>query len=259
MPEFHGGFSLRRNAPRTDRPTNGDLNAIHNSFFSSAEFPFPRGRLTMGCTSRDFHSSRRSRLLVLRGCRDVRGYSSLTETAECKQVLFFQIERRMRIIAGDYPSPLLRKSRSGLVKFDASPTARKYRRCRSSIVAFHYAEKACSAQAIQYWSVQRIDGKVWATERGSTKNIMSKHAVAIRGVCPARSIHHIAVNFRRLQRAAFSSASQIIKSPKPQMSNLVSTEAALLLRAGLTVRNDITFTNRSGKPTISRTKIKNYL
>jgi hypothetical protein len=27
------------------------------------------------------------------------------------------------------------------VRFDALPTARKYRRCRSSIIAFHYAEK----------------------------------------------------------------------------------------------------------------------
>jgi len=29
-----------------------------------------------------------------------------------------------------------------LVKFNASPTARKYRRCRSSIAEIHYAEKA---------------------------------------------------------------------------------------------------------------------
>jgi len=29
-----------------------------------------------------------------------------------------------------------------LVKFNASPTARKYRRCRSSTAQFHYAEKA---------------------------------------------------------------------------------------------------------------------
>src|ERR1700730_2320937 len=31
-----------------------------------------------------------------------------------------------------------RSCATALVKFDASPTARKYRRCRSSIVAFHY-------------------------------------------------------------------------------------------------------------------------
>jgi hypothetical protein len=41
---------------------------------------------------------------------------------------------------------------------------------RSSIAVFHYAEKACSAQGLQYWPVQRIDGKLCATERGSTKN-----------------------------------------------------------------------------------------
>jgi hypothetical protein len=29
-----------------------------------------------------------------------------------------------------------------LVKFNASPTARKYRRCRSSTAQFHHAEKA---------------------------------------------------------------------------------------------------------------------
>jgi hypothetical protein len=34
------------------------------------------------------------------------------------------------------------KAGSGLVKFNASPTARKYRRCRSSIAEIHYAEKA---------------------------------------------------------------------------------------------------------------------
>src|SRR5882762_5195711 len=35
-----------------------------------------------------------------------------------------------------------RSCAAALVKFNASPTARKYRRCRSSIVEFHYAEKA---------------------------------------------------------------------------------------------------------------------
>src|SRR6267378_2828435 len=70
----------------------------------------------------------------------------------------------------------------------ASPTARKYRRCRSSIVAFLYAEKAWSARGIQYWPVQRIDGKLCATERGSAKKIMSKHVVVIRGVSRAGEI-----------------------------------------------------------------------
>ena len=32
-----------------------------------------------------------------------------------------------------------RSCAAALVKFNASPTARKYRRCRSSIAAFHYA------------------------------------------------------------------------------------------------------------------------
>src|SRR5881397_19256 len=35
-----------------------------------------------------------------------------------------------------------RSCAAALVKFNASPTARKYRRCRSSIAAFHYAGKA---------------------------------------------------------------------------------------------------------------------
>jgi hypothetical protein len=35
-----------------------------------------------------------------------------------------------------------RSCAAALVKFNASPTARKYRRCRSSIAEFHYAEKA---------------------------------------------------------------------------------------------------------------------
>ena len=34
---------------------------------------------------------------------------------------------------------------AALVKFDASPTARKYRRCRSSTAEFHHAEKHRSA------------------------------------------------------------------------------------------------------------------
>src|SRR6267143_3118308 len=35
-----------------------------------------------------------------------------------------------------------RSRAAALVKFNASPTARKYRRCRSSIAQFHHAEKA---------------------------------------------------------------------------------------------------------------------
>src|SRR5207247_84049 len=35
-----------------------------------------------------------------------------------------------------------RSCAAALVKFNASPTARKYRKCRSSIAEFHYAEKA---------------------------------------------------------------------------------------------------------------------
>jgi hypothetical protein len=31
---------------------------------------------------------------------------------------------------------------AALLKFDASPTARKYPRCRSSIITFHYTETA---------------------------------------------------------------------------------------------------------------------
>jgi hypothetical protein len=34
-----------------------------------------------------------------------------------------------------------RSCAAALVKFDALPAARKYRSCRSSIIAFHYAEK----------------------------------------------------------------------------------------------------------------------
>jgi hypothetical protein len=57
-----------------------------------------------------------------------------------------------------------------------------------STVAFLYAEKAWSARGIQYWPVQRIDGKLCATERGSAKKIMSKHVVVIRGVSRAGEI-----------------------------------------------------------------------
>jgi hypothetical protein len=60
-----------------------------------------------------------------------------------------------------------------------------------STVAFLYAEKAWSAQGIQYWLVQRIDGKLCATERGSTRNIISSHVVAIRCVSRVGSIHQI--------------------------------------------------------------------
>src|SRR5206468_12477586 len=35
-----------------------------------------------------------------------------------------------------------RSCAAALVKFKASPTARKYRRCRSSIAEFHHTEKA---------------------------------------------------------------------------------------------------------------------
>jgi asparagine synthetase B (glutamine-hydrolysing) len=34
-----------------------------------------------------------------------------------------------------------------------------------SLLIFHYAEKACSAQGIQYWPAQRINGKLCTTER----------------------------------------------------------------------------------------------
>ena len=68
--------------------------------------------------------------------------------------------------------------------------------CRAaSVGAIHYAEKACSAQGIRYWPVQRIDGKLCATERGLTKTIMSKQVLAIRGVSFAGSINQISVTF----------------------------------------------------------------
>lgn len=65
----------------------------------------------------------------------------------------------------------------------------------TALGAFHYAEKACSAQGIRYWPVQRIDGKLCATERGLTKTIMSKQVLAIRDVSFAGSINQISVTF----------------------------------------------------------------
>jgi hypothetical protein len=40
-------------------------------------------------------------------------------------------------------------------------------------IALHYAEKAWSAQEIQYWLVQRIDGKLCGTERGAAPEFQS--------------------------------------------------------------------------------------
>jgi glycerol-3-phosphate dehydrogenase len=44
--------------------------------------------------------------------------------------------------------------------------------------SFHYAEKACSAQGIQYWSVHRIGGKLWLSVKKSGVN---SHFMKVKG------------------------------------------------------------------------------
>jgi hypothetical protein len=70
-----------------------------------------------------------------------------------------------------------------LVKLDTSPTARKYRRCRSSIEAFQYAEKAWLLNEYSISPFNALTANC-AQLRGITKNMMSKHVVAIRSVSP---------------------------------------------------------------------------
>jgi hypothetical protein len=80
-----------------------------------------------------------------------------------------EIVRQVRHTSGDVNKPQASSlncyapARLWVVVAAGHPFAR---RRRSSIVALHYAERACRAQGTQYWPVQRIGGKLSTNERG---------------------------------------------------------------------------------------------
>jgi hypothetical protein len=72
-----------------------------------------------------------------------------------------------------------RSRAAALVKLDASPTARKYRRCRSSVVAFHYAHQSIN--------ISRIGRRSEIGTVLSSSTRVHRPSAAVRRCCARRS------------------------------------------------------------------------